>query len=85
LNLNQSILKVLSEQPEERFSYSADALGISEEDFQVVVEKVMEAKARGYIRTVLKPHKSSRTGLYDTIVAEGLTPEGKAALEDGWS
>lgn len=83
MDLNRSILRLLADSTEERVTFAADRLNMSLEDFQIVVEKVQDAYAVGYIRSITEPHQSSRTGLYDQITAERLTRKGREALDGG--
>ena len=59
--------------------FDADTLRMSPEDFQGVVALIRDAKSRGYLVSV-KEHHSSRSGLTDLVVVEGVTEEGEDYL-----
>jgi len=81
MSLMTSVLRRVANAPDERCTFRAEDLRMSEDGFQHVVEIVQEAGALGYFKFVMPPHRSSRTGLFDLIAVEGLTLDGERALE----
>ena len=62
-------------------SFSAQHLGISLEDFQLIAERVRGAFLSGFVETI-KEHRSSATGRVDCVWVDGLTDEGRAYLDN---
>jgi len=68
------------------FSFTPDGVHCDVNKIQQVVLLVLEADRRGFLLEVIPPHRSSRGGpgggLFDMIVASGVTDSGHRHLED---
>jgi hypothetical protein len=73
LSLRSLLETVLDAEGPRRFDPTS--LRHSLQDFQGVVALIRDANSRGYLVSV-KDHHSSRYGLIDMVVVEGVTEEG---------
>jgi hypothetical protein len=60
--------------------FSAADLRTSASDFQLVVEILVDADQRGFFLDT-HPHPSTRTGLIDVVIVDGLTDAGRKFLK----